>query len=460
MPWADLTGRVERWLNASPLERTFYIENLGCFRNQVDAEYIMASMESAGYRHVTSPAEASTIVVNTCGFIESAKEESINTFFDLRQAYPEAKIVLAGCLAQRYGEDLLGMMPEADAIFGNRAPELLPKIMDKVEQGQKVTWFPSELSTSPERRNLLSGPRTAFLKVAEGCTHKCTFCAIPAIRGKLVSRPMAEVLREFDALLARGIFEINLIAQDLASYGYDRDRQGELVPLLAEMLKRPGQFWLRPFYIHPDSFPAGLVDLCAADSRLVPYFDLPFQHADARILKLMGRTGSKEAYLQLVRDIRSKLPRSVIRSTFLLGFPGETRKEYSELLDFQEKAQLDWVGFFAYSREEDTASYQLQTDETYEKSRPEAKKRKTVMERRQHAITEARLQAWAGTELDVLVEEDMGEDLYLGRSWLQAPEVDGLMVLHGRMDRKLQPGDVVRAKVVAPRGVDLECTQV
>ncbi len=443
------------------MSKNFYLENLGCFRNQVDAEYIIASMEQSGYTLVKDSSEAQTIVVNTCGFIESAKQESIDTFFELRKAHPDAKIIVAGCLAQRYGDELLEMLPEANAIFGNRAPELLPKIMEQVEKGERVTFFPQELTTSPMRKNLLSHARSAFLKIAEGCIHHCTFCAIPKIRGQLVSRTIDDVLREFDELLARGIFEINLIAQDLASFGREQGGPGNLVELLTRMLERKGHFWIRPFYIHPDTFPDGLIELMQADSRLLPYFDLPFQHADARILKMMARYGDKEKYLELLKRIRTALPHAVIRSTFLVGFPGENRKDFGELLDFQEKAQIDWVGIFTYSREEQTASFRLQDDDSFEKSKPEAKRRKTVIEHRQSKITEALLARWTGVEMDVLIEERVeGSDLYLGRSYLQAPEVDGLIVLKGLSNAPLSPGAVVRARINAPKGVDLEAEQI
>jgi len=452
------------------MAKTFHVENLGCFRNQVDAEYIISSMQEAGYEHKEEAGEAATIVVNTCGFIESAKKESIDTFFALRQANPNAKIVLAGCLAERYGKELLEMMPEADAVFGNKAPEQLVQIMDKVEQGERVSFFPTELTSAPKRRQLLSHARSAFLKVAEGCIHHCTFCAIPKIRGPLASRSADEVLAEFDELLARGIFEINLIAQDLASFGMDsgiRRSQGAhgvegsaLVALLRRMLERPGHFWIRPFYIHPDTFPEGMIELMQSDARLLPYFDLPYQHADAKVLKMMARYGSKEGYLAQIARIRTALPQAVIRSTFLVGFPGEDSAAFNELADFQEKAQLDWMGVFTYSREDQTAAYRLQSDDEFDKTMVAAKRRKAKLEKRQQEITEARLDRWIGQTLEMIVEEAVqGTNLHLARAFLQAPEVDGLVVLHAAGDAPLAPGAVVKARVTGRNGVDLEAQQ-
>lgn len=453
---------------ASRLPKTFYVENLGCFRNQVDAEYLIAGMKAEGYQAVTDASEAATIVVNTCGFIESAKKESIDTFFDFKGAHPGAKVVLAGCLAQRYGDGLMEMLPEADGIFGNKAPEQLPKMMAAVEAGEKPTFFPAELTTSPRRNNFLSHKRSAFLKIAEGCIHHCTFCAIPKIRGALVSRTISDVVEEFKDLLSKGIFEVNLIAQDLASFGKEQGKS-KTVELLAEMLKVPGDYWIRPFYIHPDTFPEGLIELMQADSRLLPYFDLPFQHADKTILTKMARYGDKETYLALIERIRTALPHAVIRSTFLVGFPGEGSAEYNQLLDFQALARLDWLGTFEYSREEQTAAFRRQTDEEFEKGKATAKRRRTTLETRQNPITAQRLDLMIGKTLDVLLEEQVeGSNLWLGRTYAQAPEVDGLVVLHAPPTGPLTPGEadnspallmagsVVKANITARNGVDLE----
>jgi len=450
---------------------TFYIENLGCFRNQVDAEYLLSAMESAGYKNKETSEGADTIVVNTCGFIESAKKESIDAFFALRQSNPDAKIVLAGCLAERYGQELLTMIPEADAVFGNKAPELLPNVMARIAAGEKVSYFPQELTTAPRRGKLLSSARSAFLKIAEGCIHHCTFCAIPKIRGNLVSRQVEDILAEFDELLSRGIFEINLIAQDLASFGMDSGLQrakgaqgvhnAPVVELLKKMLERKGHFWIRPFYIHPDTFPEGIIELMQADSRLLPYFDLPFQHADERILKMMARYGSKQGYLDLVARIRIALPDAIIRSTFLVGFPGETSGEFNQLVDFQTKAKLDWVGIFEYSREEQTAAYRMQDDVTFDKTKAAAHRRRRTLERNQQLITEEQLQRWVGRTLEVLVEEAIeGSNLYLARSFAQAPEVDGLVVLHALGSVALSVGAVYQAHITGRNGVDLEAIQV
>ena len=382
------------------------------------------------------------------------------------------------------------------------------------------------------RTRLFDYPGTAHVKITEGCSNRCSYCAIPLIRGNLRSRPVEEVLAECAALVSRGIHELVLIGQDLGSYGLDlrrtsaprrrgatgagQDATGagvaagaDVVPLagaasagqdgasagqdgarllpelLAGLSALPGDFRVRTLYIHPDNFPAGILPLMAADERLLPYFDLPFQHASARILKAMNRRGSAEVYLELLDRVRSALPDAVIRSTFLLGFPGETDEDFAALRDFQEKARLDWLGAFAYSREEGTAAYALRPAV----SRKVVAERKRAVEEAQERITRTGLERFVVRELRVLVEEeaapvpgpggrgsdgeggrgsgavgpgpvgtgpaDLGEadeEFSLGRAWMQAPEVDGLTVLRGRR----RPGELVRARILAVAGVDFD----
>ena len=299
-------------------------------------------------------------------------------------------------------------------------------------------------------RHLLSYPGTAYLKIAEGCGNHCSYCAIPLIRGPLASRPRAQVVQEARDLLGAGVRELVLIAQDLASFGTDRSPAGELPVLLRELLALPGEFWLRCLYIHPDHFPEELLELAATDPRLLPYFDLPFQHASPAVLRRMGRRGSAEAYLALLARIREALPRAVLRSTFLVGFPGESEQDFRLLLDFQRRAELDWAGFFTYSREEGTAAFALGPRVAHRT----AEERKRELERAQQAITARRLERHIGSELDVLIEEPVrGEALALGRGYPQAPEVDGLVVVKAA---GLEAGRMCRVRIDRRNGVDLE----
>ncbi len=432
----------------------FYIESLGCAKNQVDSEVMIAGLEKSGHHWVNDPEGAELIIVNTCGFINDAKEESIQTSLALKSRFPRKKIVMAGCLVERYEKDLRNDLAEIDGFAGLGR---LKKI-GRIAAGLSADLPPGELpevKDSPEpdpalkRERFFSYPGSAFVKAAEGCSNCCTYCAIPIIRGKLESRSREEILAEIKNLFNKGIHEINLIAQDLASFGRDRGLS-ELPELLKDISALSGRFWLRLLYLHPDKFPLEILDIIAGDDRILPYFDIPFQHASDRVLPRMGRTGSKESYLALVEKIRDRLPGAVIRSTFLIGFPGETEEDFRVLLDFQENSSLDWLGVFTYSREEGTQAF-VYPGRVKEAA---ASKRKLELEKRQTVITEKRLESFLGRKLDVLIEEPVkGENLYLGRAYLQAPDVDGLVVVNAE---RLEPGRVVRARIVRRNGFDLE----
>lgn len=435
------------------MAKSFYIENLGCFKNQVDAEYMMTSLQEKGYVRAASAETAELILVNTCTFIESAKKESIDAFFQLRQARKNAKIVLTGCMAERYGKDLMEMLPEADAVFGNRDPQRISEIADQVLEGTKTSYFPPNMKKAPRRKNFLSLKNSVYVKISEGCSNACTFCAIPKFRGTLSSRGFDDVAAEIESLIDSGVKEINLIAQDLASFGLDRGEESFL-PLLERVLKKPGDYWLRMLYLYPDRFPEGVLNVAKHDRRLLPYFDLPFQHASGRLLKLMGRRGDDAEYLDLISRIRETVPDAVVRSTFIVGFPGERDSDFQTLLDFQQKAKIDWMGVFPYSREEGTPAFRMQTEDAFELFRPQAEKRKQLLEDAQNEITAQSLDRWVGRDLEVLIEEPIqGSDMALGRSFLQAQEVDGLVVVHGA---GLTPGQVVPVTVTKRNGVDLD----
>jgi ribosomal protein S12 methylthiotransferase len=426
---------------------TFYIESLGCAKNQVDSEAMIAAMEDAGFSFVETPDEADVIVVNTCGFLEAAKRESIDTCLGLRSRFPKKRLIMAGCLSQRYAADLAAEMPEIDAFAGNRDPREVVRLAAGASASKRRGV--RSAACLPARNRLLSPPGSAYLKVAEGCDNRCTYCAIPLIRGPLASRERGEVVREARALLGRGIREIVLIAQDLGSYGLDRGGE-ELTGLISELDGLPGRFWIRLLYVHPDRFPMGLLPVIRGSARVLPYFDIPFQHASPGILRAMGRRGDARTYLDLIRLIREALPDAVIRTTFLTGFPGETEEDFRLLLDFQARAEPDWCGAFAYSREEGTPAFGLPG----RVAKSAAARRKAAVEEAQVPITARRLERFLGRTLDVLLEEEVeGEGLWIGRAYLQAPEVDGLTVVAGE---GLAPGSVVPVRITRRNGVDLE----
>lgn len=494
----------------------FWIDNHGCAKNQVDAEEIAVRMENAGHTWVDSASEADLIVVNTCGFIESAKKESINAIMDLKAAHPETRILVAGCLAQRYAESLASDLAEADGIAGNTDFSSLPRIAEATLAGERPVFWqaapgslpgsgqedPNSLSPSgagefrkssasdtiPDtiipgssvagtvlRRKFLDYPGTAHVKITEGCSNRCSFCAIPLIRGSLRSREIQDILSECRNLTGAGIKELVLIGQDLGSYGKDRaaalrlDAASTSAPgsagsssirfeslLLPELLEHlahmetASEFRIRVLYIHPDHLPEGLLDVMAENSRILPYFDIPFQHGSEKILKAMNRRGNREKYRTLLSEIRKRFgDQCMLRSTFLTGFPGESEADFAELLAFQKEANLDWVGTFAYSREEGTTAYDLKG----RVPKKIAETRRGQIENAQIPITAARLSRFIGTTQDILIEEQIeGEELCIGRGWMQAPDVDGLTVVRG----VLQPGTLVRTRIIAVNGVDFE----
>ena len=395
------------------------------------------------------------MIVNTCGFISEAKKESIETSLELKARHPGKKVIMVGCLTERYGSELSRQLPEIDGFLGNRDPAGIVDLVegragaDREAAGDRpADGGASEPGRQRERTRLLSFPGSAYVKVAEGCSNRCTYCAIPLIRGELSSRDGESIVAEIRGLVERGVRELILIAQDLGSFGADRGKAG-LPRLLTGIARLPGDFWVRLLYIHPDRFPEDILDVMEGDPRFLPYFDLPFQHASPAVLRAMGRRGEPERNLALLARIRDRLPRAVIRSTFLLGFPGETDADFRQLLDFQGDARLDWLGAFTYSREEDTPAW----DMPGRVPRALAEARKKEIELGQVPITERALDSHLGRVLDVLVEERVeGEEMCLGRAYLQAPDVDGLIVVRGVP----KPGQRVRVRITRRNGVDLE----
>lgn len=434
--------------------KRFYIDNHGCAKNQVDAEEIATRLGMEGWEQTDTPDEAGLVIVNSCGFIEDAKKESLGAVMAFRATWPDKRILLAGCLSQRYAGALDADLNEADGIFGNGDLSLVGSAADAALAGQRRTLAPEIRPYAPIRRQRLTGfPGLGYLKIAEGCSNRCSFCAIPLIRGDLSSRDPDDVVREFEELLGAGVWEVCLIGQDLGSYGLDRAGRSLLPELLGAVSGLSVNFRLRMLYIHPDRFPMAILDACARDARIAPYFDLPFQHGSASILRAMNRSGDADTYLHLLADIRASLPQAVIRSTLLTGFPGETESDFSDLRRFQDEARLDWLGAFAYSREEDTPAYGMKG----RVPKKVAEARKKTIEEAQRPITEAALARFTGTMQTVLVEEQIeGEDLAIARGYMNAPEVDGSIVVVGS---QLSAGKRVDVRITAVRGVDLEAAR-
>ncbi len=439
------------------MNKKFYMESLGCSKNQVDAEVIINLLKEKGYELSLDPNNSDLIFINTCGFIQSAKEEAIENLFELREKAPNAKIIFGGCLAQRYSDIL--ELPEADGIFGNRDLKQICEFVDKLEKEDEQIILSPEYPDNPEddyysRSTILNYPGSAYLKLSEGCNHRCAFCAIPVIRGPLRSRSKIQILKEANDLVKEGIKEINIIAQDLAAFGMDTTGESQLLPLLEEICDIEGDFKIRLLYIHPDAFPLELIEFVKTHEKVLPYFDIPFQHASIPILRKMGRVGTSDSYYNLIKLIRESLPNAVIRTTLMLGFPGETEEDVKQLLEFTKKCKFDWMGSFIYSREEDTRAFDMISEEDHEKVIKRAKKDQKKLERIQEKITSNNLQKFVDNVYDALIEEKIeGEDLAIGRIYSQAPEVDGATVIMGR---NLKPGSVVKVGIRKVNGVDLD----
>ena len=453
----------------------FYIDQHGCAKNQVDGEILISKLIDDGFEYVENSDDADVIIINSCGFIESAKKESLDAVYNTRAAYPKKKIILTGCLAERYAKLFKESLPEADGIFGNGDLLTISEFVKSVTGSKSKKKTLVQVSKQEgvccyNRKHFMNFKNSAYVKITEGCSNHCTFCAIPLIRGELRSRPVKDVIAEIKALLKQGFFEINLIGQDLAAYGTgvtdnaifkNTDGSSQLSFLLSEISKLKGNFWIRLLYIHPDHFNADILDCVKKDSRLLAYFDIPFQSGDTQIIHTMNRTGSKESYISLIKKIRKELPDCALRTTLMTGFPGETDEAFANSKEFLEVITPDWSGCFSYSREEDTPAYKFKN----RVPKKIAKERTAILEEIQESITASRLKKRINKEYDVLIEELIaGEEdtsFAIGRGWFQAPDVDGAFVVRYEKDDKnavkaIKPGRVVRVKADRVSGVDID----
>lgn len=423
------------------------IISLGCAKNRVDAEMLLYRIRNAGYKLCEDVAMADVAIINTCGFIESAKQESIEEILELSELKKEGKIkaiIVTGCLAERYKEEVMKEIPEADAVVGIGANDDIVKIIDEVLQGKKQQCFPDKLLLPLEGGRIQSTPYYyAYLKIAEGCDNHCTYCAIPMIRGKFRSRKMEDIIAEAKHLAEKGVKELVVVAQDTSLYG--KDIYGEL--MLAKLLKKlceiDGIRWIRVLYCYPDKITDKLLQVMAEEEKIVKYLDLPLQHCNGRVLKTMNRKGNKEELVKLIAKIREKVPGIVLRTTFIAGFPTETEEEFAELENFAKEVRFERVGCFAYSQEENTPAAKLepQIPEDVKERRAEI-----IMENQQE-IMEEFCQKLDGKTIEVLVEGyDQYAECFFGRSAWDAPEVDG-SVFFTVTGRKPAPGEFVKVKI-------------
>lgn len=439
------------------------IISLGCAKNEVDSEEILTLLQQDGCqadcRDAASDIMAGTdvVVINTCGFIESAREESIQTILEVAQRKSRGevgKIIVAGCLSQRYGHELADSLPEVDGFIGagqmHAVPGLVRQSLIRPEQIFQVGERPHHRWVNLSTRARTGAPWSAYLKISEGCDHACSFCAIPSFRGRHQSKPIEDVIREAQSLAAAGVVELNLIAQDSTQYGHDLYGRFLLPDLLRELNAIEGIRWIRLFYCYPSRLSREVIESLGSLSSVCHYIDMPLQHAADTMLRRMKRPMSGSRYLKLIESIRAAMPDVAIRSTFIVGFPGESQQEFRDLEDFVEAAQLDHVGVFAYSAEEGTPAAQMRPQVG---ARLRAERRAILLERQQR-ISLARNRMWIGREVDVLVEQRSSLDpaALIGRTFRNAPEVDGAVVVRRC---GAAPGAIVRARVEDARPYEL-----
>ncbi len=429
--------------------------SLGCSKNQVDAEMLVSLVVENGYEISTNTDECDVVIINTCGFIEDAKQESINTILEFCGQKGEGSlraVVVTGCLAERYREQLASEIPEVDVILGIGKNSEIAQVIARALEGQRVVESGDKNALDLDgERVMTTAQYSAYIKVADGCDNCCSYCAIPLIRGNFRSRGMESIVKEAKELIARGVKEINLVAQDTTRYGEDLYGKLMLPKLIEEICKLEGLVWLRLLYCYPQRVNDELLKAMAEHPQVVPYIDMPVQHCNARILSAMNRTGDRESLLRQVENIRKKLPGAVLRTTLIAGFPGESEQEFEELCEFVREAKFERLGCFSYSAEEDTPAAEL------EGMLPEDERRRradVIMQMQMDVAFDAARSA-VGRELMVLVEgrDDSAENMWGGRSFMDAPDIDTKVWFSA--DSEYSPGDMVRVKITDTEGYDL-----
>ncbi len=400
---------------------TIGVISLGCAKNQVDTERMLGLLTESGHTITNNPAEADVLIVNTCGFIESAKQESINAILEMAQYKQGGKcsrLVVTGCLSERYRDELKDAMPEIDLMLGVREYESLPRLLGGRQDAPHC---------GPATARVLTTPRySAYLRIADGCNNRCTYCAIPLIRGNLVSEPMEELVQEAERLAAGGVTELTLIAQDTSGYGIDRYGKPMLLDLLSRLEDIESLHWIRVLYTYPDTVTPELIDHFRAGGKVLPYLDMPLQHTEDGMLRRMHRRGD-QAHIKSVLDyIAKNAPEFMLRTTLMVGFPGETDTDFSNMLRFMQEHPFDRVGAFSFSPEEGTAAANL-PDQVPEEVKQE---RLAKLMETQQAISRARNERRIGQTVEVLIEGFDGSRAF-GRSYAEAPDVDGKIYLEG-----------------------------
>lgn len=428
--------------------------SLGCSKNLVDSERMLYKLRQRGYQLVTEPGLADVAVVNTCGFIQSAKEEAIETIIELGKLKNDGtlkKIIVTGCLSERYKEETAELFPEADAVVGIGDNKDIVDILDQVLADERVIHFAPKLDAELTGERIISTlPFFAYLKIAEGCSNCCTYCAIPQIRGKFRSVPIEDVLDEAHWLADNGVTEIVVIAQDTTRYGEDLYGKSMLPELLRSLARIDGLKWIRVLYCYPERITDELLDAIADEEKIVKYLDIPIQHCNEEVLKRMNRHGSYDELKSLIEKIRRKIPDIVLRTTLITGFPGETEEQFTELSEFVQEMKFDRLGCFPYSQEEGTkaSEFEGQLDDDVKFHRAE------MIMQQQMLISAKNNKSLLGKQLEAVVEGfDQYGECYFGRTKADAPDIDGKIFFMS--ERHLNIGDYVRIEIVDTLDYDL-----
>lgn len=426
--------------------------SLGCPKNQVDGEIMLQKLNMGGFETAQSIEDSDVMVINTCGFIEDAKREAIETILEVAE-YKTAglisAIVVTGCLAERYQDEILKEIPEVDAVIGIGADRDIVKVCQKALVGVRSSFYPDKKYLLLEGDRMLSTPpHWAYLKISDGCDNRCSYCAIPGIRGGYIERSMESILDEAEQLSEKGVKELIIVAQDTTKYGVQLYGEQKLAELLRRLVKIDGIVWIRLYYCYPDRVSDELIDVIANEEKICSYIDIPLQHCNKDILRSMNRNGSYDSLRDLLFKMKERIPGLSLRTTFMVGFPGETEEQFEELCRFVKEIKFDKMGCFAFSREEDTPAYDFdnQIDDDVKKRRAE------VLMDIQYSITQNANEERVGNVYKTVIDEKT-DNGYLGRSYLDSPEIDSAIIISS--DCKHEIGDFIDVKITDYDGYDL-----
>lgn len=429
-----------------------HIVTLGCSKNDVDSSMMYSLLDKDKYKMVENPNEADILIVNTCGFIDAAKEESIDTILESVEYKNEGrckKVLLSGCLAQRYPEELIKEIPEIDGIIGTGNIEYINELLDRSLSGDLFVKTDNLNSAYLEGIRKEKVNTTEYVKISEGCNNNCSYCIIPSLRGKNRSRKIEDVYKEVEYLVSKGAREIILIAQNTTDYGIDLYSKYSLANLIREISKIEELKWIRVLYLYPDHFTDDLIEEFKNNDKLINYVDMPLQHISDNVLKNMNRKTSKDHIIKTLKNLRKSVPDIVIRTTFIVGFPGESQDDFNQLVDFIEDIKFDKLGVFEYSREEGTIAASL--DEQIPNNIKEERKNEIMAI--QSEISSEILSKNLGKTFKVLIEEKIDDNNYVGRTYMDSPEIDG--VTYVQSDKELEIGDFVQVEIIDSLDYDL-----